>query len=70
RVNIKFSVKNGKSATETLQMLKIAYGDNYLSQTQVFEWHRRFRKGREDIDNDKYSSRSIERMTEENVEKV
>jgi len=37
RINIKFCVKNGKSAMETLQMLKIAYGGNFLSQTQVFE---------------------------------
>lgn len=55
RINIKFCVKNGKSATETLQILKIAYGGNYLSQTQVFEWHRRFREGRENVDDDKRS---------------
>ncbi|EFN88939.1 Putative uncharacterized protein FLJ37770, partial [Harpegnathos saltator] len=55
RINIKFCVKNGRSATETLKMLKNAYGDNYLSQIQVFEWHRRFREGREDVDDDKRS---------------
>ncbi|CAK9827790.1 Protein GVQW3 [Anthophora retusa] len=48
RINVKFCVKNGISGTKTLWMLKIAYGDNCLSQTQVFEWHRRFREGRED----------------------
>jgi hypothetical protein len=32
RVNIKFCVKLGKTATETLQLLCDAYGDETLSQ--------------------------------------
>jgi hypothetical protein len=31
RVNIKFCVKLGKTATETLQLLRDAYGDEVLS---------------------------------------
>jgi hypothetical protein len=40
RVKIKFCVKLGKTATETLQLMRDAYGDEALSQAQVFEWHR------------------------------
>jgi hypothetical protein len=32
RVNIKFCVKLGKTATETLQLLRDAYGDEALSR--------------------------------------
>jgi hypothetical protein len=42
-VCIKLSVKLGKSATETLQMLCEAFGEHSLSWTAVFEWHLRFK---------------------------
>jgi hypothetical protein len=42
RVNIKFCVMLGKTATGTLQFLRDAYGDEALSRARVFEWHRRF----------------------------
>jgi hypothetical protein len=29
RINIKFSVKTGKSASETLSLLTMAYGEDY-----------------------------------------
>jgi hypothetical protein len=40
-VCIKFCVKVGKSATETLEMLREAFGEHSLSRTAVFEWHSR-----------------------------
>jgi hypothetical protein len=46
RVCIKFSVKLGKSATETLEMLRGAFGEHSLSRTAVFECHSRFKAGR------------------------
>jgi hypothetical protein len=42
-VCIKFCVKLGKSATETLEMLREAFGEYSLSRTAVFEWHSRFK---------------------------
>jgi predicted RNase H-like HicB family nuclease len=39
RVYIKFCVKLGKSATETLEMLREAFGEHSLNQAAVFEWH-------------------------------
>jgi hypothetical protein len=36
-VCIKFFVKNGKTATQTLEMLHEAFGEHSLSWTAVFE---------------------------------
>jgi hypothetical protein len=41
RVRIIFYVKLGKSATETLEMLREAFGEHSLSWTAVFERHSR-----------------------------
>jgi hypothetical protein len=38
RVCIQFCVKFGKSATETLEMLREAFGEHSLRRTEVFEW--------------------------------
>jgi hypothetical protein len=38
---MKFCVKLKKTATETFEMMKSAYGEEYLSRTSVFEWHKR-----------------------------
>ena len=49
RLAIKFCFKAGKSATETLQMVNAACGDQALSHSNVFRWHGRFREGRETL---------------------
>ena len=41
-----------------------------VRQKQVFEWYRRFREGRENVEDDGRSGRPIKAVTEENVEKV
>jgi len=69
RINIKFCFKIGKNATEMLELFKIAYGDNCLSKTQVFEWHRRFKAGREDVNDDERADQPSGVITEENIEK-
>jgi hypothetical protein len=42
---IKFCVKLGKSASETPEMLRDAFGEHSLSHTVVSEWHSRFKAG-------------------------
>jgi hypothetical protein len=42
---IKYCVKLKKTPTETFEMLKSAYGEEHLSRTSVFEWHKRFKDG-------------------------
>jgi hypothetical protein len=52
RANIQFCFKTGKTATETYQLIKQAYGDNALSRTRVYEWYARYWDGRENLEND------------------
>jgi len=70
RINMKFCVKLGKSATETYDLLKNVYGDECLSRTQVFEWFKRFKEGREEIGDDQRPGRSSTSETDVNIEKV
>ena len=65
RTNLKFLVRLGKNPTEVLQDV---YGDDAMSRAWVFEWHRRFKEGREDVEDDPRSGRSSTSTTEENVE--
>jgi hypothetical protein len=44
QTNIKFCVKIGKSASETLALLTVAYGEYAVKISSVFEWHRWFKK--------------------------
>jgi hypothetical protein len=52
RINIKFCVKIGKSASETLALLTVVYGEYAAKKSSVFEWHRRFKEGREGVQGD------------------
>ena len=70
RVNVKFCVKLGKSATETYDLLKKVYGGECLSRTQVFEWFKRFKEGREEIGDDQRAGCPSTLKTDANIEKV
>nr|XP_045001723.1 protein GVQW3 isoform X1 [Jaculus jaculus] len=70
RTSIKFCVKRNKSASETHHLLKEAYGDEVMSRARVFDWHKRFKEGREDIRDDARSGRPITHRTDENIRKV
>jgi hypothetical protein len=41
-MNIKFCVKSGKSVTELLALLILAYDEYATKKLIVFEWHRWF----------------------------
>jgi len=45
QINIKFCVKIGKSASETLALLMVAYGEYAVKNWSVVEWHRWFKEG-------------------------
>jgi hypothetical protein len=47
RINIKFCVQTGKSASETLALLTLAYGEYTMNKSSVTEWHRQFKEGEE-----------------------
>ena len=70
RLAIKFCFKVGKSATETLQMVNAAYGNQALSRSKVFRWYRRFHDGQKDIEDDPRSGRPTECRNDNTVEKI
>ena len=70
RINLKFLVRLGKTSTETFNLLQEVYGDATMSRTRIFEWHKRFREGREDVEDDPKSGRPTTSRTNENVERV
>ena len=50
RIHLKFLVYLGKTPTEALKLLQEVYGDDTMSKTRLFEWHRRFKEGREELE--------------------
>jgi hypothetical protein len=40
-------VKFGKSASETLDLLTLAYGEYPTKKSNALEWHRQFKEGQE-----------------------
>ena len=57
---IKFCLKLGKNATETYGMLQTAFRPSCMNQASVFEWHKRFKEGRESVRDDEMCGRSKE----------
>ena len=70
RASIKFCVKLGKAFTKKLEMLRKAYRDQVLSRTRVYKWFRRFKEGRESLDDDERSGRPASSYTDELVKKI
>jgi 3'-phosphoadenosine 5'-phosphosulfate sulfotransferase len=70
RTNIKLLAKLKTTATETYQLLREVYQEDTLSRARVFEWHKRFLGGREDVEDDERSGRPVTMKTDKNVEKV
>ncbi|GFV61362.1 hypothetical protein TNCV_445781 [Trichonephila clavipes] len=58
------------SPTEAYEMLEHVYGSDTLSGTQAFGWHRRFREGRESVENDGRSRRPQISRADENIKMV
>jgi hypothetical protein len=57
RTCIKFCFKLNKTAAETYQMLKEAFGEQALSQAITSEWLKHFKDGWESVEDDKHSDR-------------
>ena len=60
RYAIKFCFKLGKNTTETYGMLQTAFRPSCMNRTSVFEWHKRFKEGRESMRDDERCGRSKE----------
>ena len=58
RYAIKFCFKLGKNdGTETYGMLQTAFRPSCMNQAAVFEWHKRFKEGRESVRDDERCGR-------------
>ena len=65
RYAIKFCFKLGKNATETYGILQTAFRPSCMDRASVFEWYKRFMKGRESVRDDERCGRSKEVNTPE-----
>ena len=62
---IRFCFKLGKNATETYGMLQTAFRPSCMNRASVFEWHKRFKEGKESVRDDERCWRSKEVNTPE-----
>ena len=67
---IKFCFKLGENATETYGKLQTAFGASCMNRASVFEWHKRFKKGRESVRDDERCGRSKELRTPELIGQI
>ena len=65
RYAIKFYFKFGKNTTETYGMVHTAFAASCMNLASVFEWHKRFKEGRESVRDDERCGRSKEVNTPE-----
>src|SRR5215510_13453377 len=70
RYSIKFCAKLNKTATETFGMIQEAYKEEAMSRAMVCMWHKRFKYGRKDIEDDDRAGRPSTSRTHENLVKV
>ena len=70
RYAIKISCKLGKNTTEMYGMLQTAFGASCMNRASVFEWHKRFKKGRESVRDDEKCGRSKEVRTPELIGQI
>ena len=70
RYAIKFCFKLGKYATETNGIPQTAFRPSCINRTSVFEWHKRFKEGRESVRDDEKCGRSKEIRTTELIGQI
>jgi hypothetical protein len=64
RINIEFCVQVGNTASETLALLALAYGEYAVKKLSVFEWYGRFKEGPEDVEDDPRSGQTNTQRTD------
>jgi hypothetical protein len=60
-------MKIGRSASEMLALLTLAYDRYTMKKLSVFEWHRWSKEGQEDVQDDPKSGQSKAQKTDENA---
>ena len=67
---IKFCFRLRKNVTETHGMLQTDFGASCMNWASVFEWHKRFKEGREFVRDDERCGRSKEVRTPELIGQI
>ena len=70
RYAIKLCFKLRKNAAEKYGMLQTAFGASRMNRASVFEWHKRFKEGRESVRDDERCGRSKEVRTPELIGQI
>ena len=70
RINLKFLVKLGKTPSECFALLQQVYKEKIMSKTRAFEWHKRFREGQEECEDDQRSGRPVTSRIDSNIDRV
>jgi len=70
RVCIKFCFLLGKTATETVTMLREAFKEEALSQARVYEWFSWFKSGDMSLEDQPRSGRPSTTRNDENIQKI
>jgi len=58
-------MKLGKNGAETFEMLSTAFDEQCLSRAGIFEWHKRFKEGRDSVDDNPWSDRPTTSKTDD-----
>ena len=70
RANLKFLAKLGKTPSESFAMLQQVYGEETMSRTRAFEWHKRFKEEQEEVEDDPRCGKPSTSRTADNLEHV
>jgi len=70
RVCIRFCFFLGKTAAETVTMLREAFKEEVLSRARVYEWFSRFKHGNMSLEDQPRSGRHSTSRTNENIKKI
>lgn len=70
RFAFKFSVKLGRTAMETVSIIKTAYKEAALSDRHVFRWHKAFLEGGVEVDDESCSGCPTTPRTDENMNRL
>ncbi|XP_065667611.1 protein GVQW3-like [Hydra vulgaris] len=70
RSAIKFCLRNDISAAETYRMLQKAFGEETMSQKNVYKWYKDFKEGRELVDDLERSGRPSTSIDDRHINKI